>query len=442
MARVTILRAPVWLALGALGAALVPPIHCVAPAQAQTVGAPVSPGMQPQWVSQAPMFQVGPDGAVNIDQPMMMPGTPYGAPMMQGGAPMMIPQAASPMYCGCPQPCAGQPCPNPCGTQPCPTPMMYMAPAQPCPPPPPPPPQLQWSVFAEVLWIHPTGVDMAHAQQQNGIGGAGTVPFGEIGVADPPYDIGFRLGAEVRLAADAGVFASYTFFEGDATSSVVAPVIPGGGGAVGSLVHHPGAAITGSVGPVDADYEISFQLGDVAYRKLLLRDCNQYVSVFGGARFAQLEQDFAQNGNFGGGQAGVINTLTDIEFVGAGPMAGIDGAYQIGVTRFSVYGKALVATLTGQFDSNYRMLNETTDSQLALAMWQDDRIVPMLDYELGVAWTSTQGHLRLAVGYMVSYWFNTVTTPVFVDAVQADNYVDVDDTVTFDGAVGRIEWIF
>jgi hypothetical protein len=66
----------------------------------------------------------------------------------------------------------------------------------------------------------------------------------------------------------------------------------------------------------------------------------------------------------------------------------------------------------------------------------------MLDYELGVAWTSTQGNLRLAVGYMVSYWFNAVTTPVFIDAVQADNYADVGDTITFDGAVGRIEWIF
>jgi hypothetical protein len=391
--------------------------------------------MQPQWVSPAPMFQVGPDGAVNIDQPMMMPGPQYGgAPMMMpGGVPMEIPQAASPMYCDFPPPCAGQACP------PCPTPTMY---AQPCPPPPPPPPQLKWSVFGEALWIHPTGADMAHAQQQNGIGGAGTVPFGQIGVADPSYDIGFRFGGEVRLAADAGVFASYAFFEGDAVSSIGPPSVIGGGGAVGSLVHHPGAALTASVGPVDATYDIDFQLGDVAYRKLLVRDCNQYLSVFAGARFGQLEQDFSQFGNFGGGQAGAINTSTDIEFVGAGPMVGIDGAHQIGVTRFSVYGKALVATLTGQFDSNYRMVNQTTDSLLALSMWQDDRIVPMFDYELGVAWTSPQGHLRLAAGYMVSYWFNAVTTPVFVDAVQADNYVNVEDTVSFDGAVGRVEWVF
>jgi hypothetical protein len=442
MARVTTFCAPAWLALGPLCAALVAFIQLAAPVQGQMVAPPMNPGAQPQWLSPAPMFQVGPNGAVNIDQPMMPPGAQYGAPMMMPGSVPMMPPAASPMYCDCPQPCGGQACPNPCATQPCPSPTMYMMPSQPCPPPPPPPPQLQWSVFAEAMWIHPTGADVAHAQQQNGIGGAGTVPFGEIGVADPSYDIGFRLGGEVRLAADAGVFASYTFFEGDAMSSVSAPNIPGGGGAVGSLVHHPGAAITGSVGPVDASYDIDFQLGDVAYRKLLYRNCNQYVSVFAGARFAQLEQDFVQNGIFGGGLGGAIQTATDVEFTGAGPMAGIDGAHQIGVTRFSVYGKALAASLTGQFDSNYRMFNDSTATLLAESMWQDDRIVPMLEYELGVAWTSPQGHLRLALGYMVSYWFNTVTTPVFIDAVQADNYVDVGDTLSFDGAVGRVEWVF
>ena len=66
----------------------------------------------------------------------------------------------------------------------------------------------------------------------------------------------------------------------------------------------------------------------------------------------------------------------------------------------------------------------------------------MLDYEVGVAWTGPNGHFRAAVGYMVQAWFNAVTTPVFIDAVQADNYVNVDDTITFDGAVGRVECIW
>ena len=85
------------------------------------------------------------------------------------------------------------------------------------------------------------------------------------------------------------------------------------------------------------------------------------------------------------------------------------------------------------------MNNATTVTKLAEADWNDDRIVPMFDYELGVAWTSPNGHVRLAVGYMATHWFNIVSTPTFVDAVQANNYVNVSDTVSFDGAVGHAE---
>jgi hypothetical protein len=380
-------------------------------------GSPMISGGQPMWVSQAPTFPVGADGAVNLDAPMMVP--PDVSPMQWGDG-SMIP---------------GQPCP------PCP-PSVWMVPAQPCPPVVQPPPPLQASIFADVLWLHPTGADMAHAQQQDGLGGAGTVPFGEIGVLDPGYDIGFRLGGELRIAADAGIFGSFTFFEADADSSVAAPSIPGGGGAVGSLVHHPSAAITASAGPVDTNYNIEFQLANLAYRQVISRDCVQYVSVFVGGRLGQLDQDFAQAGIFGGGQGGVIDTTTAIEFTGAGPLAGIDGARQIGKSRFSVYGRSLVAALSGEFENHYRMFNNTTEVLLAESMWNDDRIVPMLDYEIGVAWTSPQGHLRFAAGYMGSHWFNAVSTATFVDAVQADNYVNAGDTISFDGLVGRIEWVF
>lgn len=286
---------------------------------------------------------------------------------------------------------------------------------------------------------------MAHAQQQNGtdppgMGAAGTVPWGEIGTLDPDYDIGWRAGGEVRFDECQSVFASYTFFTSNAVSTVIPPTIPGGGGAVGSLVHHPGAELTSSDGPVTASYDIDFQLGDIAYRQILDCDPTSVFSAFLGARYGTLDQDFAQNGIFSGGNAGAINTYTSIDFDGIGPMAGFDAEHQLGHTRFSAYGHALVAALSGEFKSRYTMYNGTTEEQLALATWNDDRIVPMLDYELGVAWTGPNRHIRLAAGYMASHWFNIVSTPVFVDAVQADNYVNVSDTISFDGLVGHAEF--
>jgi hypothetical protein len=304
---------------------------------------------------------------------------------------------------------------------------------------------LRWAVWGEFLWLHPTGVDMAHAQQQNGtdppgMGAAGTVPWGEIGTVDPDYDIGWRIGGEYRFAEYESIFASYLFFSSDSVSSVIPPVIPGGDGAVGSLVHHPGAELTSSDGPVDASYDIKFQLGDLACRQVVFCDPCSVLSVFLGARYGHFEQDFVQDGIFSGGNAGAINTTTNIKVDAIGPMAGIDGEHLIGKTRFSFYGRALVAALSGEFKSQYRMFNTTTDEQLALSTWNDDRIIPMLDYELGVAWTGPNRHVRLSAGYLASHWFNIVSTPVEVDAVQHDNYVNVGDSIGFDGLAAHAEF--
>ena len=69
-----------------------------------------------------------------------------------------------------------------------------------------------------------------------------------------------RAGAQVRFAPKEAIFGQFTWFESSADDSLAAPTIPGGGGAVGSLVHHPGAALTASAGPVTGTYDIDFQL--------------------------------------------------------------------------------------------------------------------------------------------------------------------------------------
>jgi Legionella pneumophila major outer membrane protein precursor len=390
--------------------------------------------MQPTAVPQGMPPMMGPQGMVTYDPSM------GGMPM--GAAPMgAMPPSDGAVYLDGPMPCGPPACPCP---QPCPQPQMYLQPVVPCPQPvaacPPPPEPLRWSAWAEALWIHPTGVDMAHAQQQNGIGGAGTVPFGNIAVLDPDFDIGYRAGAQVRFAPKDAIFGQFTWFDSSVDDSLAAPVIPGGGGAVGSLVQHPGAALTASAGPVTGSYDIDFRLADLAYRYYVACTRTGETSVFIGGRWGKLDQQFAQNGIFGGGLGGTVDTSTDVSFTGGGPIAGFQAEHLVDSTRFSVYAKGLAAALAGTFDSNYLMFNSTTDQTLAQSIWSDDRIVPMLEYELGIMWTGPQNHCRLALGYMASYWFNIASTPVWVRAVQDDSYVNVSDTIAFDGAVGRVEF--
>jgi Legionella pneumophila major outer membrane protein precursor len=297
-------------------------------------------------------------------------------------------------------------------------------------------PKFSWHL--DWLYLQPSGVDLAHAQQQNGIGGAGTVPFGDIGTLDTDYDSGARIGFSVACGPCSAVEWSYTYFESDADSFLDPPVIPGGGGAVGSLVHHPGAAITASAGPVDAFYEIDFQLSDLLYRGSLTSSSCHSVSYLLGVQYGNLEQSFLQLGVFSGGSAGLIDTSSTIDFDGGGLKAGIDAERRIR-GGLSIYSRLTGAVMSGQFSSRYTMLNSTTDVLLAQVNWKDDRVVSHLEYEIGFGWMSASEHWRFSSGYLFSHWMNAVTMPAFIDAVQADNYSDVEDTISFDGLVTRVE---
>jgi hypothetical protein len=298
--------------------------------------------------------------------------------------------------------------------------------------------QPRCSFYADWLYLQVVDADVAHAQQQNGIGGAGTVPFGDVGTVEMEYNSGGRVGGSIACGPCSGVNVSFTHFESDSFNVVEPPFIPGGGGAVGSLVHHPGAAITASVGPVAAEYAIDYQLGEIMYRSLLSGGACHTINYAVGAQLGHLEQGFVQTGIFSGGQSGTIDTYTNIDFDGGGLKAGLDAERWLG-WGFSAYGRAAAAIMTGRFSSHYRMINSTTDVRLAIVDWKDDRVVPHLEYEVGLSWTSPSGHWRFATGYLLSHWANVVSTPEFIDAVQANNYVDVDGDLTFDGAVTRAE---
>jgi Legionella pneumophila major outer membrane protein precursor len=296
----------------------------------------------------------------------------------------------------------------------------------------------RFTMFGDFLYLQPTDVDVAHAQQQNGLGGAGTVPFGEIGTIGEDFNPGFRVGGSVACGPCSGVVFSFTHFESDSSSSLDAPVITGGGGAVGSLVHHFNTELTASAGPVDATYEIDYQLADVMCRNTWRSGCDYEVNYMVGAQFGHLDQDFSQFGIFGGGLGGAIDTTTSIDFDGGGLKAGVDAERRL-KHGLGAYGRFTAAAMTGRFRSRYQMFNQSTDEVLARADWKDDRVVGQFECEVGMSLTSCDNHWKVSAGYMFSRWANVVTTPEFIQAVQFDDYVRVRDHLGFDGLVSRVE---
>ena len=297
------------------------------------------------------------------------------------------------------------------------------------------------SIFADWLYLQPTGDDVAHAQQQNGIGGAGTVPYGDIGTVDIAHSSGMRIGGSIACDECSQVSLSYTFFESDGFNVTEPPFIPGDGGAVGSLMHHPGAAITASAGPLEATNDIDFQLADIMYRRVWRAAPGFAINYSAGIQYGHLEQSFQQTGIFGGGQQGAIDTTSNIDFDGGGLKIGLDAERRI-THCFSTYGRFSAAAMSGTFRSRYDMNNVTTDTLLARANWKDDRVIGQIEYELGIGWTSCNERWHISTGYMFSHWTNVVTTGEFINAVQKDKYVNVDDTLSFDGIVTRVEFLW
>lgn len=294
-------------------------------------------------------------------------------------------------------------------------------------------------LFGEFLYLAPADADLTHAQQQNGIGGAGTVPFGEIGTIGFSYEPAFRVGGGFQLDKTSSVATSYTNFQAESLDFLDIPVIVGGGGAIGSLVHLPEAALTASTGPVTATYEIDFQIADVVFRDVLKQGCGYQVRYLLGAQYGNLNQEFSQNGVFGGGAGGTIDTTTDIEFDGGGLKVGVEGERFIH-KNVMIYGRANAAAMIGRFNAEYTLLNSTTDVLLGNAVWTDDRFVTQVELELGVAVTALDDQLRLSAGFLSQHWDDVVTTDEFIEAVQTNNYVDLNGELSFNGLVGRIEY--
>jgi hypothetical protein len=381
-------------------------------------------------------LMVGADGAIHLDE---MQSTTANDPVVIQQEPELIqppsiqnaPMGAMSMQSALS--CPAQAC------DPCSVPFVPCAPCvalvqQPLP--------IKFSAFGEYLFLQPSGVDVVHAQQQNGIGGAGTVPFGDLGVTGFHYESGIRVGGDMALSCTTSIAGAYTWFESDARSRVVAPVIPGGGGAVGSLVQHPGAGLTASTGPVDARSEVNFQIGEGQYRSRLLQGPRYWVNGGLGGRYAHLDEEFGQVGVFGGALGGLITTQSDIDFNGGGVLFALDGGRTIGNRGFSVYGKSTLSPLVGRFTTDYSLHNDTTGTQLARVHWIDDRFTTILDYEVGLAWTGPRRRWRFAAGYTAKFWFNAVTTSTFIDAVQTNNYTNIGDTISFDGLVAHVEHLW
>jgi hypothetical protein len=293
-------------------------------------------------------------------------------------------------------------------------------------------------IFADFLYLRAFGVDMAHGIQENASqSGIGTAPAGDVGTLKPEFEPAFRVGFERACCGGcSSVRVAYTQYESNTTDVLLAA--PGIGGTATPLTLATPLTAGTTFSELDATYGIDFRLADVEYSIMILDGPKGVLNWDIGARYGHLTQDFSQAALFAQ-PLGDQFVSSNITFDGGGLRTGLDGAWECGCSRICLYGKGFVNFLFGEFSSSYQQVNTTTTDVLATSHWVDSRVVPIIETEFGVSWTSCRGCLRLSAGYESSYWFNVIDTAEFIQAIQNRTFTNASQTIAFTGVVGRVE---
>jgi len=132
--------------------------------------------------------------------------------------------------------------------------------------------------------------------------------------------------------------------------------------------------------------------------------------VFGGGRFAWIDQKLTAVYN--GGSANAVNTRVDspVYFRGAGLTVGGEGFWKL-FQKFGLYARAQGSLLSGQFRNFLTEGDQNGTVSVVNIQEKYYQIVPVAEIGMGMGYQSE--HLSLKIGYELTNWFNMVNSPTF-----------------------------
>ncbi|GIW98624.1 MAG: hypothetical protein KatS3mg111_1957 [Pirellulaceae bacterium] len=289
------------------------------------------------------------------------------------------------------------------------------------------------SVFGELLFLNPGSSDLIYAVEQTDPTPSAS-PTGPMGISNVEDELGYRVGGAYALSCKSSLVGTFTRWDGDTTDVLNAT----GNNVLNSQVIHPSTATTGAASLQATAYQrIGFQLADLVYRRVHRAwDCG-VINWNMGVRYSNLEQGLVASQTVSV-PSGLTTVTTDVDFEGFGILAGIDGERRAPCSGCLIYGKVLGSMNAGNWQADYTQTNQFGGGVIA-NHYEDFRITPILDTELGFGWQSKCGTWRVTSGYMFSTWFNSVNNRDYIAAVRSGNMLELDDWITFSGLTFRTE---
>lgn len=286
----------------------------------------------------------------------------------------------------------------------------------------------RWAISGQWMYLQPRGTEIVYAIDNAACFGS---PLGRAEQIDWDYESGYKVGIGKYFGDGShGLFVNYSHFEANEADDATRATGPG---TIRPLLTFAIPATCDGVSSTSAraDASINFDRVEIDYKQFFSNECWKFDWLVGLA-YGQLNQDVsAQYEN------DIVRVASDA--FGWGARVGAGAEYGSGNVRG--YGHADFTLLASNVDARFQQVN-VLDGEVVHYSQDLDRIIPVLDLELGIAVDLTR-HLSLRTGYVYSMWFNVITVPDWVAAVQAGDITgSVEDTVTFDGVFARLEFVW
>ncbi len=293
-------------------------------------------------------------------------------------------------------------------------------------------------LMAQYLLLRPGNSDVVYTIEQNNLP-PNEFPTGPMGIAAIEHSSGVRAGFSCCATECTSLVGSVTYWQGEDSSVIDAT----GGNILASEILHPSRLSTGASGLQEAaNYDMKFGLADLAYRHIWKKSDCYAINWRGGFQYGAMDQSFQWAQTIPSSVAvGTFAVDTDIDFDGFGLLGGLDFERYSCKSGLSCYGKATGSALAGKWKASYRDIPQLAGGSVG-NRYDDFRVTPVLELELGLGWTSKCGRVRANVGYMTSAWYNSLSTRSYIDAVRAARFIDVSETITFSGLVVGGEYRF
>lgn len=284
-----------------------------------------------------------------------------------------------------------------------------------------------WLVSVDYLnWdVRQRGTDFAITTDAQ----ADAIGRGEVHNLDMDRNSGVRtnLGYRTRSGWEWGI--GYTYFQTDGAASAAEP----DDGNMWATRSHPDRY--DAAGTADASANFGYHVFDLEARYPLVRGGPVTMQVFGGLRWADIDQTFqvAYDGN----------AFTDALYrnatsmTGFGVRLGAESQWHLN-SSWSLFGNAAGSILYGRFRTHLLETNFAGTQTVVDVRDDYDQAVPVLDAALGVAWN--RGPVQIRGGYELANWFNLADRSMFPDETHEGAYAPLSNDVLLDGLFVRFSY--